>query len=50
MNSVHIGQEVERLQKARHVEVAGAAHLVPLEQPEETNRLVLSFIARLPRD
>ena len=39
---------VEQLPKARHVEVAGAAHLVPLEQPEAANKLILDFIADLP--
>ncbi len=40
---------VEQLPKARHVEVAGAAHLVPLEQPEAANKLILDFIADLPQ-
>ena len=33
-----------RMPHARHVEVAGAAHLVPLEQPVETNRLMLDYL------
>ncbi|HEY0747515.1 MAG TPA: alpha/beta hydrolase [Steroidobacteraceae bacterium] len=33
---------------ARQVEVAGAAHLIPLEQPEVFNSLMLDFIAQLP--
>jgi 3-oxoadipate enol-lactonase len=40
---------VERLPKARHVEVPAAAHLVPLEAPDATNALILNFIADLPR-
>jgi 3-oxoadipate enol-lactonase len=40
---------VERLPRARHVEVPGAAHLVPLEAPEVTNTLILSFLADIPR-
>jgi 3-oxoadipate enol-lactonase len=38
-----------KLQKARHVEVAGAAHLLPLEQPEASNKLILDFVQALPR-
>jgi 3-oxoadipate enol-lactonase len=37
----------ERLPKARHVEVAGAAHLVPLEAPDAANTLILNFVADL---
>ena len=37
------------LRKARHVEVAGAAHLTPLEQPETSNKLILDFVGGLPR-
>jgi 3-oxoadipate enol-lactonase len=33
-----------RLPDARHVEVSGAAHLVPLEAPDEANRLILGFL------
>jgi 3-oxoadipate enol-lactonase len=40
---------VERLPNARHIEVAGAAHLVPLEAPDTANTLILKFIADLPR-
>jgi len=29
---------------ARHVEVPGAAHLVPLEVPNAANSLILDFI------
>jgi pimeloyl-ACP methyl ester carboxylesterase len=37
-----------KLPNARHVEVAGAAHLVPLEQPEAANALIVDFLAKLP--
>jgi 3-oxoadipate enol-lactonase len=37
----------ETLPKARHVEVADAAHLVPLEAPEPANKLILDFVADL---
>lgn len=46
--SSHSRRIAERLPKARHVEVADAAHLVPLEAPEESNSLILEFIADLP--
>jgi pimeloyl-ACP methyl ester carboxylesterase len=39
----------EHLPKARHVEVPGAAHLVPLEAPEASNALILEFFADLPQ-
>lgn len=45
----HSRRMVEKLPNARHVEVAGAAHLVPLEAPEASNKLILDFIADLPR-
>lgn len=35
---------VAKLPNARHVEVPGAAHLVPLEQPDAANALILEFI------
>lgn len=35
---------VAKLPNARHVEVPGAAHLVPLEQSEAGNALILQFI------
>lgn len=44
----HSHRIVERLPKARHVEVDGAAHLVPLEAPEAANKLILDFVADLP--
>jgi hypothetical protein len=34
---------------ARHVEVAGAAHLVPLGAPGAANMLILDYVADLTR-
>lgn len=34
----------ERMSNARHIEVEGAAHLVPLEQPDIANGLILDFV------
>ena len=34
----------EKMPNARHVEVPGAAHLVPLEVPNAANSLILDFI------
>ena len=39
----------ERMPNSRHVEVPGAAHLVPLEQPQAANALILDFIDKLRR-
>jgi 3-oxoadipate enol-lactonase len=47
--SSHSRRIAERLPKARHVEVAGAAHLVPLEAPDAANKLILDFVADLTR-
>ena len=47
--SSHSRRIAEKLANARHVEVAGAAHLVPLEQPEAANKLILDFVECLPR-
>ena len=47
--SGHSRRIAEQLPNARHVEVAGAAHLVPLEAPDEANALILDFIADLTR-
>jgi len=47
--SSHSRRIAEQLQTARHVEVAGAAHLVPLEAPDAANQLILDFVANLPR-
>lgn len=44
----HSRRMVEKLLNARHVEMAGAAHLVPLEAPEESNKLILGFVSELP--
>ena len=32
------------LPDVRHIEVSGAAHLVPLEAPDEANPLILDFL------
>lgn len=45
--SPHSRRIVERLPNARHVEVADAAHLVPLEQPDVANQLILDFLDSL---
>ncbi len=37
----------QRMPHARQVEVDGAAHLVPLEQPDAANRLILEFVKDL---
>jgi len=47
--SSHSRRIAEHLPKARHVEVPGAAHLVPLEAPEASNALILEFFADLPQ-
>jgi len=47
--SSHSRRIAERLRKARHEEVAGAAHLVPLEAPDAANALILDFLRHLPR-
>jgi 3-oxoadipate enol-lactonase len=47
--SNHSRRIAERLPRARHVEVAGAAHLVPLEAPDAANTLILDFVAKLTR-
>jgi 3-oxoadipate enol-lactonase len=41
-------QIVERLPQATYAEVADAAHLIPLEQPEAANRLIATFLQQLP--
>jgi 3-oxoadipate enol-lactonase len=46
--SPHSRRIAEQLPKARHVEVPGAAHLVPLEAPDAANRLILDFVRDLP--
>lgn len=47
--SIHSQRIAAHLPGARHVEVAGAAHLVPLEKPEEANSLIANFLTQLPR-
>ncbi|MGA8441843.1 MAG: alpha/beta hydrolase [Candidatus Sulfotelmatobacter sp.] len=47
--SPHSRRIAEQLPKARHVEVPGAAHLVPLEAPDAANRLILDFVRDLTR-
>jgi 3-oxoadipate enol-lactonase len=46
--SIHSERIAATISDARHVEVAGAAHLVPLEAPGEANSLVLDFLQHLP--
>lgn len=46
--SIHSRRMVERLPNGRHVEVAGAAHLTPLEATQAANSLVLEFVKTLP--
>ena len=46
--SIHSRRIAEELPNARHVEVSGAAHLVPLEAPQEANSLILDFVRHLP--
>jgi 3-oxoadipate enol-lactonase len=47
--SAHSRRIAEQLPKARHVEVPGAAHLVPLEAPDAANTLILDFVRDLTR-
>src|SRR5262245_49476593 len=46
--SFHSQRMAQKLPNARHIEVSGAAHLVPLEAPDEANRLILDFLQDLP--
>lgn len=46
--SIHSERMAAKLRNARHVEVPGAAHLVPLEAPDEANSLILDFLQNLP--
>lgn len=39
----------EKLPNARHIEMPGAAHLVPIEVPEVANTVILDFVANLPQ-
>lgn len=45
--SIHSRRIAEKLVGSHHVEVAGAAHLVPLEASDQANRLVLDFLQQL---
>lgn len=47
--SFHSERIAQRLPHARHVQVSGAAHLVPLEAPERANPLILEFLKDLQR-
>ena len=47
--SFHSQRMAQKLPNARHIEVSGAAHLVPLEAPHEANPLILDFLKDLPR-
>jgi 3-oxoadipate enol-lactonase len=47
--SSHSRRIAEQLPKSRHVEVPGAAHLVPSEAPDASNSLILDFVRDLPR-
>lgn len=47
--SIHSQRIAEHLPGTRHVEVSGAAHLVPLEKPQEANSIILNFVRQLPR-
>lgn len=38
---------VKRVVNGSHMEVAGAAHIVPLEQPEISNKIIIEFIKNL---
>jgi 3-oxoadipate enol-lactonase len=42
--SFHSERMTQRLPHARHVQVPGAAHLVPLEAPDRANELILGFL------
>jgi 3-oxoadipate enol-lactonase len=42
--SFHSQRMAQKLPNARHIEVAGAAHLVPLEAPHEANPLIFDFL------
>jgi 3-oxoadipate enol-lactonase len=47
--SFHSQRMAQKLPDARHVEVSGAAHLVPLEAPHQANPLILDFLRDLPQ-
>ena len=45
--SFHGQRMAQKLPNARHIEASGAAHLVPLEAPDEANPLILDFLRDL---
>jgi 3-oxoadipate enol-lactonase len=47
--SFHGQRMAQKLPNARHIEASGAAHLVPLEAPDEANPLILDFLRDLSR-
>jgi len=47
--SFHSQRMAQKLPNACHIEVPGAAHLVPLEAPHQANPLILDFLRDLPR-
>jgi 3-oxoadipate enol-lactonase len=47
--SFHSERMAQKLPNARHIEVPGAAHLVPLEAPHQANPLILDFLRDLPQ-
>jgi 3-oxoadipate enol-lactonase len=47
--SFHSQRMAQQLPHARHVQVSGAAHLVPLEAPDRANPLILEFLQDLRR-
>jgi len=47
--SFHSQRMAQKLPNARHIEVSGAAHLVPLEASNEANQLILDFLQDLLR-
>lgn len=47
--SVHSELMAERLPNSRHVQVPGAAHLIPLDTPERATALILDFLRDLPQ-
>jgi 3-oxoadipate enol-lactonase len=46
--TIHSLRIVEKLLNARHVQVAGAAHLIPLEAPAEATALIRDFLEHAP--
>jgi pimeloyl-ACP methyl ester carboxylesterase len=45
--SIHSQRMAQQLPNAHHIEASGAAHLVPLEAPDEANPLILDFLRDL---